>query len=39
MKNAVFIGEWKGTCGNVFCPSVREKISSPVRIMLLAHGG
>ena len=26
MKNAVFIGEWKGTCGNVFCPSVREKL-------------
>ena len=26
MRNAVFIGEWKGTCGNVFAPSVREKL-------------
>ena len=26
MRNAVFFGEWKGTLGNVFCPSVREKL-------------
>ena len=26
MKNAVFIGEWKGTAGNVYYPSVREKL-------------
>lgn len=26
MKNAVFIGDWKGTAGNVYCPSVREKL-------------
>ena len=26
MRNAVFIGDWKGTAGNVYCQSVREKL-------------